>query len=91
MLSAFLVVGTQHARRMRSNIVSMIESVLEFRFMHAIPHSCLNRIAVIFQVISVFPFNAMNAFVTAYLLESSLAWFKNVVCCFQTILRLLSF
>ena len=28
---------------------------------------------------------------TAYLLESSLARFKNVVCCFQTISCLLSF
>ena len=37
------------------------------------------------QVMSVLPFSAKNAFVTAYLLESSLAWFKDVVCCFQTI------
>ena len=33
---------TQHVRRMRSSIDSMIESVLEFRFMRAIPHSRLN-------------------------------------------------
>ena len=33
----------------------------------------------------------INAFVTAHLLESSLARFKNVVCCFQTISCLLSF
>ena len=38
-------------------------------------------IPVIFQVISVLPFIAKNAFVTGYLLESSLARFKNVVCC----------
>ena len=37
-----------------------------------------------FQVISVLPFSAKNAFVTVYLLESSLALFKNFVCCFQT-------
>ena len=34
-----------------------------------------------FQVMSVLPFSAKNAFVTTYLLESSLAQFKNVVCC----------
>ena len=44
-----------------------------------------------FQVISVLPFSAKNAFVTVYLLESSLARFKNFVCCFQTISCLLSF
>ena len=44
-----------------------------------------------FQVISVLPFSAKNAFVTTYLLESSLGRFKNVVCCFQTISCLLSF
>ena len=48
-------------------------------------------LAVIFQVISVLPFSTKNAFVTAYLLESSLARLKNVVCCFQTISCLLSF
>ena len=37
------------------------------------------------------PFIAKNAFVTAYLLESSLAWFKKAVHCFQTISWLLSF
>ena len=36
-----------------------------------------------FQVISVLPFSAKNAFVTAYRLESPLARFKNVVCCFS--------
>ena len=41
-------------------------------------------------MISVLPLSAKNAFVTAYLLESSLARFKNVVCCFQTISCLLS-
>ena len=44
-----------------------------------------------FQVMSVLPFSTKNAFVTRYLLESSLAPFKNVVCCFQTISCLLSF
>ena len=44
-----------------------------------------------FQVISVLPFSAKNAFVTVYLLESSLARFKNFVCCFQTNSCLLSF
>ena len=48
-------------------------------------------IAVIFQVISVLPFSAKNAFLIAYLLQSSLARLKNVVCCFQTISCLLSF
>ena len=52
--------------------------------MHAIPHSYMS-------VISFLPFSAKNAFVTAYLLESSLAGFQNVVCCFQTISCLLSF
>ena len=69
---------------MRSSFVSMIQSILEFRFISAI--------AVIFQVnISVLPLSAKNAFVTAYLLESFIAQFKNVVCCFQTILCFLSF
>ena len=92
-LSAFPRGRTQHVRRMRSSIVSMIQCVLEFRFMRAMPHSRLNAwaIAVIFQVISVLPFSAKNAFVTVYLLESSLARFKNFVCCFQTVLCLLSF
>ena len=49
------------------------------------------KIAVMFQVMSVLPFSAKNAFVTAYLLESSLARLKNVLCCFQTISCLLSF
>ena len=40
---------------------------------------------------SVLPFSAKNAFVTAYLLESSLARLKNIVCCFQTISCLFSF
>ena len=44
-----------------------------------------------FQVMSVVPFSAKNAFVIAYLLESSLARFKDVVCCYQTISCLLSF
>ena len=41
-LSAFPCGGTQHVRRMRSSIASMIQSVLEFRFMRTIPHSRLN-------------------------------------------------
>ena len=60
----------------KSSIVSMIQSVFEFRFMRAI---------------SVLSSSAKNALVTAYLLESSLAWFKNVVCCFETISCLVSF
>ena len=44
-----------------------------------------------FQVISVLPFRTKNAFVTVYLLESSLARFKHLVCCFQTSSCLLSF
>ena len=39
-LSAFPCGRTQHVRRMRSSIVSMIQSVLEFR--RAIPNSRLN-------------------------------------------------
>ena len=35
---AFPCGRTQHVRRMRSSIVSIIQSVLEFRFMRAIPH-----------------------------------------------------
>ena len=42
MLSAFPCGRTQHVRGMRSSIVSMIQSVLEFRFMRAIPNSRLN-------------------------------------------------
>ena len=34
--------GIQHIRGMHSSIVSMIQLVLEFRFMCAIPHSRLN-------------------------------------------------
>ena len=44
-----------------------------------------------FQVISVLPFSKKNAFVTVYLLESSVARFKNFACCFQTNSCLLSF
>ena len=44
-----------------------------------------------FRVMSVLPFSAKNAFVTAYLLNSFLARFKNVMCCFQTISCLPSF
>ena len=40
--SAFPRGRTQHVRRMRSSIASMIQSVLEFRFMRAILHSRLN-------------------------------------------------
>ena len=57
--------------------------------MRAIPLSSLQ--AVIFQVISVLPFSVKNAFVTASLLESSLARFKNVGSYFQTISCLLNF
>ena len=39
-----------------------------------------------FPVMSVLHFNEKNAFVTKYLLESFLARFKDVVCCFQAIL-----
>ena len=42
MLSAFPCGRAQYVRRMRSSIASMIQSVLEFRFMHVIPHSRLN-------------------------------------------------
>ena len=48
-------------------------------------------IAIIFEVISVLPLSAKNAFVTAYLLESPLARFKDVACCFETISYLPSF
>ena len=41
-LSVFPCGRTQHVRRMRSSIISMIQSVFEFRFMHATPHSRLN-------------------------------------------------
>ena len=41
-LGAFPCGRTQHVRRMRCSIVSMIQSVFEFRFMHAIPQSRLN-------------------------------------------------
>ena len=40
--SAFPCGRTQHVRCRRSSIVSMIQSVFEFRFMHSIPHSRLN-------------------------------------------------
>ena len=91
-LSVFPCGRTQHVRRMHSRILSMIQSVFKFRFMHAVLHSRLNRQQqLIFQLISVLPFSAKNAFVTAHLLESSLARFKNVACCFQTILCLLNF
>ena len=40
-------------------------------------------LAVIFQVISVLPFSAKNAFVTAYLLESSLARLKMLCAVFK--------
>ena len=40
---------------------------------------------------NILPFGAKNAFVTAYLLESSVARFKHVMCYFQTISCLLSF
>ena len=36
-LSAFPYGRAQYVRRMRSSIASMIQSVLEFRFIHAIP------------------------------------------------------
>ena len=41
-LSAFPCGRIQHVRRMRYSIVTMIQSVLEFRFMCAIPHSRLS-------------------------------------------------
>ena len=86
MLSAFPCGRTQHVRRMRSSIVSIIQSVLEFRLMPAIPNSRLNlerAMPVIFQVITVLPFSSKNAFKTAYLLESSLTRFKNFVFYFE--------
>ena len=39
---AFPCGRTQHVRRMRSSIVSMMQSVFEFRFMRAIPHYCIS-------------------------------------------------
>ena len=42
-LSAFPCGRTQHVRRMRSSIVSMIQSVLEFRFMRVIPNCMAQR------------------------------------------------
>ena len=41
-LSAFPCGRTQHVRRMRSSTVSLIQSVFESRFVHAITHSRLN-------------------------------------------------
>ena len=81
-----LNVRTQHVRRMRSSIVSMIMTIRSRVQIHACDTKLSSKqaIALIFQVISVLSC-AKNAFVTAYLLESSLARFKNVVCCFQTI------
>ena len=87
-LSAFPCGRTHHVRRMRSGIVSMIQFMLEFRFMCAILHSRLNGR---YSYISVLSFSTKNAFVTAHFLESFLARFKNVACCFQTISCLLSF
>ena len=69
-LSAFPCGRTQHVRCMRSSIVSVIQFVLEFRFMRAIPHSYISG-------------NISSPFflVTAYLLESSQAHhpFSNIV------------
>jgi len=70
---------------MHSSIASVINSVLEFRstlflffVMSDITLSFWLGIAVIFQVTSVLLFLVQgNATVTAYLLESSLAWFKK--------------
>ena len=67
------------------------------RYFWQLPDDCSTTlsseraIAVIFQVISVLPFSAKNAFVTAYLLESPPARFKNVAFYFQTISCLLRF
>ena len=41
-VKSFPYVRTQQVRRMRTSIVSMIQSVLDFRFMCMIPHSRLN-------------------------------------------------
>ena len=63
MLSAFPCGRTQHVRRMRCSIASMLHAT----------HACdttlssYRAIAVIFQVISVLPFSAKNTFETAYL------------------------
>ena len=75
-LSALPCGTTQHVRRMRSSIVSMIQSRSRVQI-----HAC-----DIFQVISALPFSAKNTFVTVYLLESYLAQFKNVACCFPNYL-----
>ena len=62
MLSVFLCGRTQHVGRIRSSIVSVINSVLEFRstrffICRVTPHSRFNRgVAVIFQATSVLPF-----------------------------------
>ena len=62
-LSVFPCGKTQHVRRMRSSIVIRIQSIFEFRFMHAIRHSRLNgREQFIFQVISVAGFPLLFIF-----------------------------
>ena len=49
MLSAFSCGRTQNVSRMHSSIVSMIQSVFEFRFVHAIPHCRLNGLLLYFR------------------------------------------
>ena len=63
---------TQHVRRMHSSIASVINSVFKFRCAHflVIPHSRFPVTSVLFLSVKI-------ATVTAYLLESPLARFKN--------------
>ena len=78
-----------HSPKIRKKIQPVLQAKI-----HHICNTTLSSyraIAVIFQVISVPLFSAKNAFVTGYRLESSLARFNNVLCCFQTISCLLSF
>ena len=65
-LSAFPCGRIQHVRCMHYSIVTMIQSVLEFRFTHVIPHSGLSG----------YISGNISAFVTGYLLESSLVRLK---------------
>ena len=85
---------TQHiyVRRMRSSIVSMIQSVLEFRFMHVHhTHIFTGDSSYISGIISSPFFHAKNTFVTAYLLESSLARFKKCRVLFSKYFLFVSF
>ena len=57
-LTAFPCGRIQHVRGMRYSIVTMIQSVLKFRFMRAIPHSRLS--GYISGNIGCFPFVRIN-------------------------------